>query len=123
MLPVFYAASCAILYCAAPPHSTYVKCSIFWCMIVDVFTYPVLCCPAWHKCGMLWCDGPALLVQPFTVLPPAYTAPMLNATCFVAMGVGVLGVVFLCYAAPSRLNAACCSAMCTFTVLHLLHRG
>ena len=34
--------------------------------------------------------------RPFTVLPP-YTTPRLNAACFGAISVGVLGDLSLCY--------------------------
>ena len=46
-----------------------------------------------------------------TVVPPPYAAPRLNAACFRAMGVGVLGDAFLCFTPPPTLNAARLNAM------------
>ena len=60
---------------------------------------PVLVRLAWASCATLYCAT------------PPYTAPRLNATCFGAVGVGVLGDAFLCYPPAPRLNAACLSAM------------
>ena len=80
MLPVLvrWASACrATLYCAAPLHYTYVKCCLFWC------------------------DERLRVRRPFTVLPP-YTTPTLNAACFGAMSVDVLGDPLLCY--PTTLH-------------------
>ena len=81
-------------------------------MTVDILGDPLLCCPPIReKCCLFLCDVRGLLVQHFTVLPPSYTAPRSNATCFGAMDVGVLGDAFLCYSPPPSLNAAWLIAM------------
>ena len=53
------------------------------------------------KCCLFSCNGRRGVGRPFTVLPP-YTAPKLNAACFRAMSVGVLGDSQLCY--PTTLH-------------------
>ena len=55
----------------------------------------------WASCATLYCATPPL------------TAPRLDAACFGAMGVCVLGDAFLCYPPPPRLNYPCLSAMGT----------
>ena len=54
-------------------------------------------------CAILYCATPSYTTvgRPFTVLSP-HSAPRLNAACFGAMSVGVLGDPSLCY--PSTLH-------------------
>ena len=44
---------------------------------------------------LFWCEECRRVGRPFTVLS-SYTTPRLNAACFGAMGVGLLGDAFLC---------------------------
>ena len=72
MLPGISTVDCAILYCATPPYTTTVAgadAARFFCR---------------RRFG-----------RPFTVLPP-YTTPRINAACFGATSVGVLGDPSLC---------------------------
>ena len=56
-----------------------------------------------------WARG--LPVQPFSVLPPPYTSPRLNACLFWRDGRGPFGRRFPVLPPPPRLNDACLSAM------------
>ena len=116
MLPVSYTVGCAILYCATPPYTT-IKVDAA-CFLSGWLRDPLTVLPPLHsywailncvtslhctlvKCCLFSCNGRRGVGRPFTVLPP-YTAPKLNAACFRAMSVGVLGDSQLCY--PTTLH-------------------
>ena len=123
MLPVFYTVGGAILYCATPPYTTVGADAarfLYGRLRDPLLRYPPLhhcwgrCCPFFFirlaartstvlppPYTAVGTDAARLLYgrrveRPFTVLPP-YTTSRLNAACFGAMSVGVLGDPSLCY--------------------------
>ena len=62
-------------------------------MNIGVLGNPLLCYPCTlhqDKTLLLWCDERRRVGRHYTVLPP-YTASRINAACFSAIIVGVLG--------------------------------
>ena len=102
MLPVFFfflrlAARTSTVLLSPPPLLLGQMLPVFY--TVGVLGDPSLCYPlhyTWVKCCLVWCDECWRVGRPFTVLPP-YTTPRLNAACFGAISVGVLGDSSLCY--------------------------